>query len=119
MATQQYMFKDEEGIGKISYSEKEISERINLSRQSINRCNKSLKEKGYLTLLPTKNPSGNALVNEKVFKLTELGQAVVFTLQKHDERINENEKTIELMVRRIQELENMLELKKEQKEVIL
>lgn len=111
LATQQYMFKDEQTIGKVSYTELELSEKINMSQPVINRCNNSLKDKGYLTLLTTRNTEAGLLINEKIFHLNELGQAVVFALQNHEERIANNEKTIELMAKQIKELTDMLQLR--------
>lgn len=111
LATQQHMFKDEVNIGKVSYSELELSDKINMSQPVINRCNNSLKDKGYLTILQTRNSEAGILINEKVFHLNELGQAIVFALQNHEERISQNEKTIEMMSRKIKELEDMLQLR--------
>ncbi len=111
LASQQYMFKDEANIGKISFTETELSEKINMSQSVINRCNNSLKEKGYITLINTKNTENGIRINEKIFHLDELGQTIVFALQNHEDRISENEKTIELMSRQIKELQDMLQMR--------
>lgn len=108
LATQQHMFKDEENIGKVSYTELELANKINMSQPVINRCNNSLKDKGYLTLLSTRNSEG-IMINEKIFQLDELGQAIVFALQNHEERISTNEKTLELALQEIQKLKNELD----------
>ena len=53
------------------------------------------------------------MINEKFFHLDELGQAVVFILQDHDQKINENTKDIEelkkdmkILMRENEELKN-------------
>ena len=53
IASQHTMFKDIEGFGKISYSDTELSKIINMDRHSIAKYNKSLEEKGFLTVVPT------------------------------------------------------------------
>lgn len=113
VATQQYMFKND-GIGKVSFTNKELSEKINLSESSIRRCDKSLEKKEYMTIIKTKviDPVTGLKINEKIFHLNELEQAIVFALQNHEDRITENEtkiqslnKDIELLMRKINELE--------------
>lgn len=94
LAAQQYQFK-ENGIGKISMSNKELSEKINMSESSISRCNKSLESKGYLDIIKAKKQGSGITINEKFFHLDELGQAIVFTLQNHENRINKNTEDIE------------------------
>lgn len=82
LAAQQYQFK-ENGIGK---SNKELSEKINMSR-----CNKSLESKGYLDIIKAKKQGSGITIND--FHLDEL--AIVFTLQNHENRINKNTEDIE------------------------
>lgn len=94
LAAQQYQFK-ENGIGKISMSNRELSEKINMSESTISRCNKSLESKGYLDIIKAKKQGSGITINEKFFHLDELGQAIVFTLQNHENRINKNTEDIE------------------------
>lgn len=51
--TQQYMYKDEEGYGKLTYSNQELSEEIGLSASTIYRRNKELEDKGILQVIDT------------------------------------------------------------------
>lgn len=114
MITQQFMFKDEEGIGKVTFSNKELGEKINMSHDTIERYDKKLEEKGYLTLLKTNKRSieeGGIIVNEKFFHLDELGQAIIWTLQKHEtklveheERITSSEKTNQVLLKELDKI---------------
>jgi peptidoglycan hydrolase CwlO-like protein len=67
-----------------------------------------------MTIIKTKaiDPVTGLKINEKIFHLNELEQAIVFALQNHEDRITENEtkiqslnKDIELLMRKINELE--------------
>jgi len=118
MINQQYMFKDEEGLGKISYSNTELGEKINMSHDTIERYDKSLERKGYMTLVKTNKKSieeGGIIVNEKFFHLDELGQAVIWTLQNHEERLETQEKTTQLLLK---EMEEMKRREKERDELL-
>lgn len=98
IASQQLMFKDIEGYGKISMSDQELAKAINMSYKSLVKYQKSLQDKGYLTVIKTgaKDSNTGLQVNEKIYNLEKLGQAVIWTLKKHEEDINElKEKTKE------------------------
>ena len=98
IASQQYMFK-ENGNGKIGLSNQELSEKINMSKPTISRCNKSLETKGYLDIIKARKHESGITINEKFFHLDELGQAIVFTLQNHEERLNKTEQNIENLMK--------------------
>ena len=98
LASQQYQFK-ENGMRKISMSNKELAEKINMSESTISRCNKSLEAKGYLDIIKAKKHESGITINEKFFHLDELGQAIVFTLQNHEERLNKTEQNIENLMK--------------------
>lgn len=112
VASQQYMFK-ENGEGKIAMTNKELSEKINLSEPTISKCNKSLEKKDYLLVIKTKkkNTETGVMINEKFFHLNELQQAVVFTLQNHEERLNENDTKIESLTKEVELLKKALQEK--------
>ena len=103
VATQQFMYKDIKGIGKVSYTNRELSEKINLSEPLIDKYDRELNNKGLLSLLESnkRDEERGVLINNKFFHLDELGQAIVFTLQRHDNRLSEQDK-------RIAELENLV-----------
>jgi hypothetical protein len=116
IASQQYMFKDEEGFGKISYTNSELSKKINMPESTISKCNRSLSAKEYLSIIKCKNrdPESGTLIQEKIFHLDELGQAVIWALQNHEERITNNEQTLQMALREITRLTNEIkELKGE------
>lgn len=89
LSSQQFMFKDVEGYGKISYTDQEMSEIINLSPTKIAKYDRNLIDKGYLTLVKSnkKDMETGLMINQKFFKLDELGQMVVFALQKHEDKL--------------------------------
>ena len=89
VASQQYMFKDNEE-GKISYTNKELSNIINMSPSTISRCNHSLETKGYLS-------GASELV--KRFQLRELDQLFIWKFKEQDERIKENRDNIDALKR--------------------
>ena len=97
IASQQYMFKDNEGVGKISLTNSELSEKINMPEATISKCNRSLTSKEYLSIIRcTKtDPETGVQLQEKIFHLDELGQAVIWALQNHEERIQNNERRID------------------------
>ena len=112
---QQYMFKDQEGYGKITYTDLELSDKINMSYNSIVKHHKSLEKKGYLSSIKTraKDSETGILVKEKLFHLDELGQAIVFTLQNHEERLGKTETRVEVLEKQIKIiLEENQELKR-------
>lgn len=97
VASQQYMFKDEETKeGKISFTNKELSNLIRMSETTISRCNHSLEKKGYLE---------GASDNVKRFQMRELDQLIIWKLKDHEERINNNERDIELIKKQLLQLE--------------
>jgi len=53
IASQQYMYKDIDNYGKMTYSDNKLSEIINMSRHSIKKYDQSLLEKGYLSIVTT------------------------------------------------------------------
>jgi len=67
---QRHMFKDVEGIGKISMTDEELADKTHLSETSIYRRNLELKNKGILTNVPTKDSKGN----EVWLKIYDLGK---------------------------------------------
>lgn len=89
-AQQQFLIK-ENNLGKTTYSSYEMSNKINMSPSTIQRCDRSLVAKEYLTIVPTntRDEETGLLKNEKIFNLEKFGQAVVFVLQNHEMSIQE------------------------------
>lgn len=122
-AAQQYMFK-EDGFGKMTYTNKEISDKINMSESTISRCNKSLEKKEYLSIMDTdlRDMETGLRIKEKVFYLNELGQAIIFTLKTHEDRINNHEDQLQKIAQRLNQLElenKLLKQKLEEPGIIL
>jgi DNA-binding MarR family transcriptional regulator len=99
IATQQYMFKDLEGYGKVTFTDMELADTINLSYNTVVKYNKSLMEKGYLDIIKTnaRDTTTGLMINEKIFHLNELEQAIVFKLQNHEERLDKADLKIDTM----------------------
>ena len=121
LCTQQYMFKDN-GVGKISYSDNELAERTGLNRHTIAKTNQSLMQKGFATQvsLATRDPKTGLINKETMYHLDEIGQAIVFKLKEHDDRIVKNEEDIEslkkdneLLRRELNEIKRELQASKE------
>lgn len=106
LCTQQYMYKSD-GIGKVSYSDRELSKLTGLSREVISMNNNLLINKGYMTQISLNAKDENGLMNkETIYHLNELGQAIVFAIQNHEERIEENTKQIQNTQKDVQLLLN-------------
>ena len=89
-AQQQFLIK-EDHLGKTTYSSYEMSSKINMSPSTIQRCDRSLMAKEYLTIVSTniRDSETGLHKKEKIFNLEKFGQAVVFVLQNHEMSIQE------------------------------
>lgn len=90
-ALQQNLIKDIDGLGKTTFSYMEISDKINMPYRTVLNNMKSLEDKGFLDVIKTntKDSTTGLMKQEKIFHLNELGQAIVFVLQKHEDRLDE------------------------------
>lgn len=119
LATQQYMFKKEETQdGVVTYNNIELSKRLNISPSTVSRLDSSLQAKQILNIntLTLKDPETGLPIKEKVFHLSKIEQAIVFILGNHEERLRDTENKVEtntneidLLKKRIAELEKKLE----------
>lgn len=112
VAAQQYMYKDVENYGKVSFPVTTLSKLINMPESTIRNCNKELQQKGYLTELENKSreiDGSNVNTKTKVFYLTKLGQAIIWKLKDHEDRIEQNTKDISDITVRMQAMEQQLE----------
>lgn len=103
-ASQQFMFKDIEGIGKISAKTKVLSNTIKMPEKTIYQCDANLKRKGYLTIIENelRDKETGCKTRTKVFNLAKLCQAVIWTLKDHEERIQENTDSIAKLTKTIE-----------------
>ena len=119
LATQQYMFKKEETQdGIVTYNNIELSKRLNISPSTVSRLDSTLQAKQILNIntLSQKDPETGLPIKEKVFHLSKIEQAIVFILGNHEERLRDTENKVEtntneidLLKKRIAELEKKLE----------
>lgn len=112
VASQQFMIK-EHNVGKTSYSDKELSEKINLSEYRIKTYDKSLEKDGVLTVLKSDTLDENGISkNIKFFHLEELGQALLFVNDKVDKlagKQEENNSTLKFLLKKVKDLEDKLQ----------
>lgn len=127
-ALQQNLIKDVTGFGKTTYDYFEISEKINMPYKTVLENMKSLEKKGLLDIVKTdkKDPITGVMKQEKIFHLDELGQAIVFTLQNHEDRINDNtsdiktlQKQVDILIKENRELKKVIENKNLEKDTNL
>ena len=105
----QVLYKDEEGFGKLTYSNQELSDEIGLSASTIYRRNKELEDKGILQVIDTnkKDPETGVPIQLKLFDLSKIAQDVLFIkkkLEEHDKEIKENSKTIKFLSNEVEKL---------------
>lgn len=112
IASQQHMYKDIDSYGKITYTDSKLADKINLSYHSVKKYDKSLLDKGYLTIVKTdqRDSETGLIINEKMFHLDELGQAIVFALNNHEGRIVKTEESIEAMQRKIDAMQRQIDI---------
>ena len=112
VASQQYMYKDVKGYGKISYSNADLSKQINMPETTIRRCNQELERKDYLTIIRNKcrELESGCYSDTKIFDLNKLGQAIIWILKNHEDRLNNHEDRIAALERKLEEKDKQLEL---------
>lgn len=117
-AQEHMIINPETHCGKISYSDNKLAEATGLTRRFIKKCNNSLQEKDFMSILPLKSRDEETKLTkaEKIYYLDEFKQAVAYTLQRHDleikdlqSRQNETDKDMEIMKRTILELQQKLD----------
>lgn len=79
IASQQFMYKDVENLGKLSFSNRELADQINMPESTIRKCNAELVSKDYLTILKneSKDIQSGCKTETKLYDLNKLGQAVI------------------------------------------
>lgn len=112
VASQQFMYKDVEGYGKISYSNADLSKQINMPETTIRRCNQELERKDYLTIIKNecRNLETGCKSDTKIFDLNRLGQAIIWVLRNHEDRLNNHEDRIAALEKKLEEKEKQIEL---------
>lgn len=111
IASQQYMYKDIENIGKLSFSNRVLSNQINMPESTIRKCNAELISKDYLTIVKNENKELETGFNNetKLFNLAKLGQAVIWTICNHEDRIVQNTNDINELKERLDRQDQQIE----------
>lgn len=104
VAAQQYMYKEEEGIGKVGYSNRQLARKINVSEHAIRKYDKALEAKGYLA----------KIAGGKEFNLAKIGQMIVWVLKNHEDRITENTENINEIKEDNKRMSDEIEMLKEE-----
>jgi DNA-binding MarR family transcriptional regulator len=113
-ASQQYMLEKETGRGKIEYSSYELSEKINMPPSTIRKCDKSLVEKQYMTIV--KEVKENLQLNKdvKYYNFVKYNEAVCDAIISHENRITDNTERISNLEKENKELKDyILKIEKE------
>lgn len=105
-ASQQFMFTDIEGYGKITFSKEQLAKLLNMSTDTIYRLDNSLENKDYLIKVNTKlrNQETGCLQQEKLFKLGQLGQAILWQIKENTEdiqQLKENDKAKDILIKQL------------------
>lgn len=110
VATQQYMYKDIENIGKLSFSNVALSQQINMPESTIRKCNAELASKDYLTILKneSKDIQTGCKTDTKLYDLNKLGQAVIWAICNHEDRIQQNTEDINTLKARLDKQDEQL-----------
>lgn len=114
------MFKDA-GVGRMTFTLDELSDKTGLDRHTISKNNSSLIRKEFATQRTTqvREDISKCFKKETIYFLEKIGQAIVFTLKQHENKIQEHDvqiadlykkleerdKTVKTLIERISELE--------------
>lgn len=111
---QKFMYLDSQNEnGTITMSEKELADRLGLSKRQITNYNQSLKSKGFLSCQQSRLP--DYIENDgnkkpiRVYDIKAYGQAIVFLLKKHHEQIQKNTEDIEELKQQIDHMKKQHE----------
>jgi DNA-binding transcriptional regulator YhcF (GntR family) len=118
IAAQQYMYKDIKDYGKMSFPNTQLSKIINMPESTIRKCNTELSSKGYLDIIYNKSKEidgSGCNTRTKIFQLTKLGQAIIWKLKDHEDRIEQNSNDIKELQNTCKELKETIQ---EQKKLI-
>lgn len=119
IAIQKLMYKDVEGVGKLSYSNAELSKRINMPESSIWKSNKELENKNFLVSVDNKlkDVDTGFSTKTKIYKLKQLGQEIIWKLTEHEERIEKNSEDIAILTKKLEEQQKLIDKLLKEREV--
>ena len=97
------MYKEEEGLGKIGYSNRKLADLISMTEGSIRKYNNSLENKELLTYDIQKDGT-----TVKVYHLDKMLQNIIWVLANHEKRISDIEKENAELKSKFEELEKLV-----------
>jgi len=108
---QEHLYKNGE-TGNTTYSLTEISDKINMPTSTISRCNISLSNLGYLTVIKTasKDIETGVYRDEKIFNFALYNKAVCEAIIAHEARINNMEESQKATEDKIANLEKQIQI---------
>lgn len=120
VSSQEYMRDKETGTGVIAYSNRQLSELINMPISTISKCNRSLVAKEFLQIFNGKGKDEvtGCQTEVKHFDLNKFGQGIITVLLNHEDRLAKQEQVSEEIIKRVEALEKEnKELKQQYKTV--
>lgn len=115
---QQYMNTSDGERGIITLRDMDIANLTHMSRQSIYNYNRELQDKGYLVIgnsnLPDNIENSGCKSKVKVYDPKAYGQAILFTLRDHENRITDVEDNMRILVAKVENLERQQQIKDQQ-----
>lgn len=110
IAIQKHLYIDKKtGVGKTTYSNKELSEKTGISEKVIAERKKELEDLGFVTRRLTSDKDGNSC-EALEFNLPKFGQYVLCTLEKHEEDIAQLKENYAKSNMEINKLKSLLKL---------
>ena len=104
--------------GSITLRDMDIANLTHMSRQSIYNYNRELQDKGYLVIgnsnLPDNIENSGCKSKVKVYDPKAYGQAILFTLRDHENRITDVEDNMRILVAKVENLERQQQIKDQQ-----
>lgn len=96
---------DKGTTGKINYSNRVLSEIINMPESTISKSFRGLENKGYMTVIKhdSRDLETGSKKETKLVNLEKLGQAIIYKLKEHEDRITQNEQTVNRLEKELAE----------------
>lgn len=107
IAAQKYMFITQDS-GKISFTNKELADKLNITEKTVRTYNDILERKGMLTVVQNKSrdivDNGGCRTTTKIYNINEYFQGIAYLIKQQQEQINSNTEEI---VKHTQELAHL------------
>lgn len=104
--------------GIITLRDMDIANLTHMSSRSIYNYNRELQDKGYLVIgnsnLPDNIENSGCKSKVKVYDPKAYGQAILFTLRDHEDRITDVEDNMRILAAKVENLERQQQIKDQQ-----